>query len=177
MNKLEKCKNIWGDVPVKERIANTLKNMKSDYVAAGYDPKLATWELAKQLYNELAEAESWSNDTYSVWVYRGKQVDQFVKDKSWKGHIDYMSVKRIDKKPIHDWRDLQDMKNELFGKDREAIEIYPAEDRLVDLANQYHLWVMPKGFTIPVGFEARCVDPNESIFSGEEYKKGQRAKN
>lgn len=71
----------------------------------------------------------------------------------------HMSVKRIDKQPIHDWRALQAVKNVVLGEECEAIEIYPAESRLVDGANQYHLW----GFDdpearIPIGFDTRLVD-------------------
>ncbi|MDP2662034.1 MAG: hypothetical protein Q8R28_15020 [Dehalococcoidia bacterium] len=65
----------------------------------------------------------------------------------------HLSIKRRDKEPIHDWRDLQQIKNELVGPENEGFELYPAESRVVDLANQYHLWVlkdptarMPYGF-------------------------------
>lgn len=57
----------------------------------------------------------------------------------------------------HDWRDFQRIKNELCGEDREAIEIYPAERRLVDESNEYHLWVMPEGIDVGWGFEQRSV--------------------
>jgi len=29
----------------------------------------------------------------------------------------------------------------IVGEEHEAFEVYPAESRLVDTANQYHLWV------------------------------------
>jgi hypothetical protein len=53
----------------------------------------------------------------------------------------HLSVKRRDKEVIHDWRDLQTIKNMIIGPENEAFEIYPAESRLVDMANQYHSWV------------------------------------
>jgi hypothetical protein len=65
----------------------------------------------------------------------------------------HLSIKRRDKKPIHDWRDLQQIKNDVAGAEREALELYPAESRVVDLANQYHLWVVPVGQKIPVGWD------------------------
>lgn len=40
--------------------------------------------------------------------------------------------------PNH-WRVLQDIKNLFWGEDAAAIEIYPPEKDLVDLANCYHL--------------------------------------
>jgi len=66
--------------------------------------------------------------------------------------IIHLSIKRLDRKPIHDWRDLQRIKNELCGEEREAVELYPAETRLVDEANQFHLWVFPEGMMAPFGY-------------------------
>lgn len=56
------------------------------------------------------------------------------------------------------WRDLQEIKNELVGPEHEAIEIYPAESKRVDSANQYHLWVFKDPtYRIPIGFQTRLV--------------------
>ena len=38
----------------------------------------------------------------------------------------------------------------------EAVELYPAESRLVDNANQWHLWCVT-GFRFPFGFAERLV--------------------
>lgn len=73
------------------------------------------------------------------------------------GRILWLSIKRRDKRPIHDWRDLQRIKNELVGPEYEAIEIYPAESRLHDTANQFHLWLFFDGYKIPIGFADRFV--------------------
>ena len=55
--------------------------------------------------------------------------------------IVHLDIKRRDKRHIHDWRDLQRIKNELVGPENEGVEIYPAESRVVDEAHQYNLWV------------------------------------
>ncbi|SRR5689334_10462934 len=73
------------------------------------------------------------------------------------GDLVHLSIKRNDKHTIHDWRDLQRIKNELLGHEQEAMELYPAESRLIDTANQYHLWCF-RGMRAPFGYEAeRCV--------------------
>lgn len=54
--------------------------------------------------------------------------------------IIHLSIKRLDKEPIHDWRELQAIKNELVDPEIEMWECYPAESNLIDTANQYHLW-------------------------------------
>ncbi|HMF14807.1 MAG TPA: hypothetical protein VKE94_20975 [Gemmataceae bacterium] len=68
-----------------------------------------------------------------------------------------LSIKRTDKDAIHDWRHLQRIKNELVGPEYEAVEIYPAESRLVDTSNQYYLWVLPEGYHVPFGFQERSL--------------------
>lgn len=55
--------------------------------------------------------------------------------------ITHLSFKRIDREPMHDWRLFQEIKNMIVGPEYEAVELYPAESRVVDTANQYHLWV------------------------------------
>lgn len=71
----------------------------------------------------------------------------------------HLSIKRIDREPIRDWRVLQQIKNAIVGEECEAFELYPAESRLVDTANQYHLWVFTDpNVRVPVGFVHRLVD-------------------
>lgn len=53
------------------------------------------------------------------------------------------------------WAVKMQIKNELFGEKRAAIEVYPSQDRLVDAADTYHLWVFEKGFKMPFGIHPR----------------------
>lgn len=73
------------------------------------------------------------------------------------GEVIWLSIVRRDRSATHDWRHLQRIKNELCGPEREAIELYPAESRLVDTNNQYHLFVLPEGQCIPIGYAERDV--------------------
>ncbi len=68
------------------------------------------------------------------------------------GFMAHLSIKRRDKAPIRNWRDLQRIKNEICGEHCEAVEIFPAEGRLVDTSNQYHLWVF-REYVLPFGFQ------------------------
>lgn len=73
----------------------------------------------------------------------------------------HLSFRREDRKPIRDWRHVQRMKSELCGADVEAVELYPAEDRLLDGSNQYHLWAFPPGLRLPWGINGgRAVADN-----------------
>jgi hypothetical protein len=96
-------------------------------------------QLEEYMRHDPSE-EVYGNMLYTVFLRRG---DSMI----------HLSIKRNDQKPIHDWRDLQRIKNELVGKENEGIELYPAESRVIDTANQFHLWVMADpAQRIEVGF-------------------------
>lgn len=77
----------------------------------------------------------WQNDTYLVGLWRCRETFDGRK-------VIRLSIKRRDKKPLTSWSDKQDIKNQVVGKEHEAIELYPAESRRVDQSHQYHLWVI-----------------------------------
>ena len=134
-------------------------------------------QKAKALLRSLKDDEIWVNNLYQVNIRRrtgpgffddSKEVyNGFPKEN---GEVVWLSIKRLDKEPIHDWRDLQQIKNEVVGEEAEAIEIYPAESRKMDVANQYHLFAFTT--QIPVGFVGRAV---ESSDKAEQVGAKQRA--
>ena len=74
------------------------------------------------------------------------------------GDVAWLSIKRRDREVIRDWRELQAIKNAIVGPEHEGFELYPAESRLVDTANQFHLFVfMDTKVRMPVGFGEREV--------------------
>jgi hypothetical protein len=70
----------------------------------------------------------------------------------------HLAISRLDGGTCNEWADLQRIKNEIVGSEHEAIELFPAESRLVDTGNEYHLWVHsdPK-HRFPVGWVQRVV--------------------
>jgi hypothetical protein len=91
----------------------------------------------------------WSNDRYVV-------IEDAAGDLAPEGWT-WLSIRRSDRSPRMSWRDLQRIKNDICGEEAEAIEVYPAESRLVDGANQRHLWVLKSGTTVGVGWDKRQV--------------------
>jgi hypothetical protein len=89
------------------------------------------------------------NNVYQVQARNVASVEPF-------GPTCWLSIKRVDRRPIHDWRDLQRIKNLLVGPEIEAVEIYPAESRLVDTSNQFHLWCFAT-YKLPFGYADRRV--------------------
>ena len=89
------------------------------------------------------------NSRYQVLMRQVPDAEPF-------GRIMWLSIKRLDKQPIRDWRDLQRIKNEIVSPDAEAVEIFPAERRLVDTSNQFHLWCF-LDYYLPFGFAERML--------------------
>lgn len=88
---------------------------------------IANWRYCTRCVNFM-------NDTYHV------AVDYQTEHGFAGAVIAHLSIKRHDREPMHDWRVLQEIKNLILGEDAEAIELYPKESRVVDTANQYHLY-------------------------------------
>jgi hypothetical protein len=109
---------------------------------------------ARRLYEAtMAEhpVEVWTNGEYEALIRRRDDG------------ATHMSIKRLDRAPIRNWRIFQQIKNELLGEDVEAVELFPSEARLVDNANQYHLFGFPEGVRLPLGFPGGMVirDPDD----------------
>ena len=153
----------------KNGIEVTWRTMADDYTISK--------SKAKALLRSLKDDEIWVNNLYQVNIRRRTGPGFFDNTKEVyngfpkeNGEVVWLSIKRLDKDPIHDWRDLQRIKNEVMGEEAEAIEIYPAESRKMDVANQYHLFAFTT--QIPIGFLGRAV---ESSAKAEQVGAKQRA--
>jgi hypothetical protein len=123
---------------------------------AGIDVSYA--QLKKVLKTD-ADAEVYVNDTYTVTKADASQAQMVYakRDTGWPA-MWYLSIKRNDKEVIWDWRELQEIKNQICGASNEGLQLFPAESRVVDTANQYHLFVIQQpNLFIPIGFPARKV--------------------
>lgn len=103
---------------------------------------------ANQLLDEDNKlTEVWANDIYQV------------ETRKLPHNLLHINIRRRDGGVIfRDWRHFQRIKNQLAGEECEAIEIYPAESRLVDTTNKYHLYAcLDPTFRFPVGFKKRDV--------------------
>lgn len=100
---------------------------------------------------DVGDQEQWMNDQYVVM----KRVHPGTDENQEPTSLIHLSIRRHDRAAARDWRDFQRIKNQLAGPEWEGVEIYPAESRKVDGANQYHLWCLP--FRLPFGFHQRLV--------------------
>ena len=109
------------------------------------------------MYDPALDGDVFVNDRYVV--FRRVIQEGFV----------HLSIRRKDRRAIHDWRDFQRIKTELAGAEWEGVEVYPKESRLVDTSNQYHLWCMEA--QVPFGFDSgRCVTDDFGIAGAKQRR-------
>lgn len=90
----------------------------------------------KREYKRLQLLEWYGNEKYSVSVDRDSDLHGF--SSNWR--CVHLSIHRRDRAPCDDWREFQQIKNDILGKECEAVQLYPAHARVMDTANEYHLW-------------------------------------
>ena len=109
---------------------------------------------AKAEYRETLKDEKWyANDRFQCAV-------RIEKDITW------LSIKNHEKTTEVSWQVKQWIKNDICGEEMEAVELYPAESRMVNTANQYHLWVINTGQRFPLGFEQEGRRVREETMEG-----------
>lgn len=67
------------------------------------------------------------------------------------------------------WSVKQEIKDELFGIRATAIEVFPARKNLVDVADVYHLWVLPKNMSLPFGIHPHRDPQCEPVERGYDF--------
>lgn len=109
-------------------------------------PTVKESTAARVIEQQVMEQQDLSADS----VFLNDQYQVSLRDM---GKMVHLSIKRLDRRQIKEWRDLQEIKNLLVGEECEAVELYPAESRKVDTSCQYHLWcVVDPNYRFPFGF-------------------------
>jgi len=98
-----------------------------------------------------------SGKEHPVWMTRAYANNRYVvmiNDNAMtnKGKAIRVMIQRHDDTPIpNHWKELQHIKNELFGKESIGIEYYPKESDLINEHNIYWLWIFDeKMLPIPI---------------------------
>jgi hypothetical protein len=150
-----------------ERSQNKLER-RDEFVKKLTDHGMKRKEAIKKYY-EKRDEEVWINDEYKV------DIDRNAPHGFGPGvQVIGLAIRRQDRKHVHDWRDLQAIKNMLIGPEHEAIELYPAESRLYDSANQYWMWVFTDEdggpVAIPIGLTGMRVVTDKSMFGTDQNR-------
>lgn len=72
-----------------------------------------------------------------------------------------MLIMRADQSAHHDYRDYMRIKDDIFGEEYEAIELYPARSRETDPSNAFVLFVFERRLRIGETQRLVCL-PDES---------------
>jgi len=113
--------------------------------------------------------ERWFNDVYQVTVRIWTKDPVF----GTYGGMIQIGINAHDGTARHDWRDFQNIKNQIAGPECEAFELYPAESRLLDPSNYYTLWCFPGIKRIKVGNNEgrRVFDADEALAPQRAFEK------
>lgn len=84
------------------------------------------------------------------------------------GTVEHLAIERIGGGDIP-WAVKQEIKDELFGSRSVAIEVYPAKKNLVDIADIYHLWVLPKDYQLPFGIHPTRDPQGSAVQRGYDF--------
>jgi len=114
-------------------------------------------EEIEKTYRSLMDDDHYRNDIYHV-ILRRMPMQSNMSGPD----MIHISVKRHDQEAIFDWRDMQRIKNQLLSDEHEAVQLFPAESRMVDTANQYHMWAYDDvDFRWPIGWDEGVVKLDE----------------
>lgn len=126
-----------------------LLSFPTEFFSPYFDGRVPTLleklQFVEQGIQRISSAHVFENDLYHVEI---NQCPPFV----------HLSIIRLDGGRCNEWSHLQQIKNELVGPECEGVELFPAESRLVDTCNEYHIWVhADRGYRFPFGFSDRFV--------------------
>ena len=130
---------------------------------------MGTWVKAippKMLHDQFGIYNGqWMPDMDRCWIRKEDGVgvcSRLIRTKI--GNVEHVTITRsfdptkgilTDGSGGFTWAEKQEIKDELFGKNRCAVEVFPSEDRLIDTADVYHLWVFDKNFRLPFGIHPK----------------------
>lgn len=114
------------------------------------------------------ESHIYLNSRYQVHVQRHPSHIQAGPD------LVHLSFKRRDQGILVPYEDKLRIKDELVGPECEGVELLPAYSREVDMANQFHCWVIDSGiFRFPLGTRFRFLPVPSSSLDGANVFKGR----
>ena len=75
----------------------------------------------------------------------------------------YLMIVNADQSARRDWREFQRIKNDLWGNETEAVELYPAESRKQDPSNAFFLWKINSRARLGIIAPRQICSPREAL--------------
>ena len=98
----------------------------------------------------------WNGDMDRCWIDNDANIcvcSRMIRTKF--GNVEHVTISKgtgtCDGSGEVTWSQKMQIKNELFGENRFAIEVFPKQKNLVDVCDVYHLWVFDKKLEMPFG--------------------------
>ena len=98
----------------------------------------------------------WQGDMDRCWIDNDRNIcvcSRMIRTKF--GNVEHVTITRgmgtSDGSGEVSWAEKMRIKDELFGENRFAIEVFPKRKNLVDVMDVYHLWVFDKKLEMPFG--------------------------
>lgn len=115
-------------------------------------------KLANETLN-VYEGSQWMKEMDRCWIREedGTMVSSRLINTRW-GKVEHVTITKglsFDGSNGFSWSEKQQIKNELFGENRDAVEVYPKQDKLIDVCDVYHLWVFDKKTDLPFGIHPK----------------------
>ena len=141
-----------------EALGRRCRAYRADMCQSGAGPA-----FVKQAAEELGVPyHGWMREMDRAWISEDQKYSVMSRllRTEW-GKVEHVTITaaegvgRSDGSGDIPWAVKMEVKNDLFGEKRVAVEVFPTQDRLVDVCDCYHLWVFEKGFQLPFGIHPR----------------------
>ena len=122
------------------------RSMRRASEANGRKMQKQPWELMRDITREARERHLSLNPTSILFPDRVFQNPKYIAQLFYGREVigrraTKVMIRRSDSAPIYSWSDLFRIKNEIFGEEAEAVQMFPKKSELVDEANLYWIWV------------------------------------
>lgn len=132
-------------------------------------------KLMKDMFGVYQNA-SWHGEMDRCWVDNDENIcvcSRLIRTKF--GNVEHVTISRggisVNGSNEVSWSKKMQIKNELFGENRFAIEVFPKQKNLIDVCDVYHLWVFDKKVEMPFGIapkeNTQAVNRGYSISEAE----------
>lgn len=130
-------------------------------------PPTRQWEPLTIAESKNKNIVTYVNQYYLVNAYIYKEKEGGIS--RWT-----LAIYNHDRSAMRDWREFQKIKNEICGEETIGFEFYPPESVVLDNANVFIMYVLPKSDDLGFGF---MLDGERSIKDQHETEFPQRRLN
>ncbi len=146
------------------KVLNDMRLAVQELRSNGMSLGRATWQMAKEQIAKQDKVEHYGNSFFFASVDKQHYTPIEEGGKKDMTNFVYIAFHSNDKQTDGEigcgWQMKQWIKNDICGDDWEGVELFPAEYRMMNTANEYHLFCYP--FELPIGHDDNNGKPTIS---------------